>query len=308
MTKRDYTILMIPSDKSGTRRFTLSRRFLVISSVVLMALMGLSGILIMDRIHLESKVSRLIPLEERAAAQSELLDRFRNRLRQVDQQLGRLRSFESQLRVMASLQPNKRNNDLGVGGVSKGDIIGRVGKLGPGERRLAFRLDRQFKDIESRAEMQKDGFGDLLRAFREKRVSLAHTPSILPVKGWLTSGFGRRKSAFTGRQEFHSGIDIVARRGTPITAPADGIVIKARREVGYGKTVEIRHMQGIITRFAHNHKLFVQVGQRVQRGDVIAAVGSTGRSTGPHLHYEVRLNGIAVNPLLYIVDWDFARR
>lgn len=276
--------------------------------LTLMALVGLSVILVMDRINLERKVNRLAPLEERASAQGELLDRFRDRLRQVDQQLGRLRSFESQLRVMASLQPKKRNRDLGVGGASKGELIGRVGKLSPSERRLAFRLDRQFQDIESRAEEQKGAFGSLIRAFREKRVLLAHTPSIIPVRGWVTSGFGRRKSAFTGRREFHSGVDIVARRGALIISPADGIIIKSRRVVGYGKTVEVRHMQGIVTRFAHNSKIFVRVGQRVRRGDTIAAVGSTGRSTGPHLHYEVRLNGLAVNPFLYIVDWESTRR
>ncbi len=272
------------------------------AALLLLSLIGTSVYLVYDRISLEGDLKRLEPLLERARAQRQILDRLGERLLEVDKGLIRLRRLEEQLRIMASLKPGDRRSDLGVGGVSRDDLLDKVESLPTGERRLIGRLNRQFLDIERRSAEQERGFKDLVTAFRERRVLLAHTPSVLPAKGWLTSGFGHRESIFTGKREFHAGVDIVARVGTPIIAPADGVVIKSGREGGYGNIIEIRHMQGIVTRFAHNHKNLVGIGQSVRRGDVIGQVGSTGRSTGPHLHYEVRLNGVAVNPMLYIVE------
>jgi len=131
---------------------------------------------------------------------------------------------------------------------------------------------------------------------------LAHTPSIWPVHGWVTSGFGFRTNPFTGLNQMHEGLDIANRAGTPVIAPADGIVSDTGRDASYGNVVVISHGFGMITRFNHLSKIFVRAGQRVKRGDKIAEVGTTGMSTGPHLHYEVRVNGIPVNPLRYIVN------
>jgi murein DD-endopeptidase MepM/ murein hydrolase activator NlpD len=209
---------------------------------------------------------------------------------------------------MASVKPKSLKNEIGLGGVSKDDQFIDIEGLSPSGRRIATRLNRQFLDIEQRSSTQKRAFGNLVNFFNEKKVLLLHIPSILPAKGWLTSGFGNRISPFTGRKEFHSGIDVVARRGAPVISPADGLVIKARRESGYGIVLEIRHMQGIVTRFAHLKKNLVRAGSRVKRGEIVSQVGSTGRSTGPHLHYEVLLNGVAVNPMLYIVDSPVAQR
>jgi murein DD-endopeptidase MepM/ murein hydrolase activator NlpD len=131
---------------------------------------------------------------------------------------------------------------------------------------------------------------------------LASTPSIWPVRGWVTSGFGKRLSPFTGRKNLHTGIDIATRHGTVVVAPADGVVTRVTTKYDMGKLVEIDHGYGILTRYGHNSEILVRPGQRVRRGQPIARVGNTGRSTGPHLHYEVRLNGVPVNPMRYIVD------
>ena len=136
---------------------------------------------------------------------------------------------------MASLKPGKRKDELGVGGVSKQTLPDDLEKLTPSEQRFIRRLNRQFQDIERRATEQESAFKELLSAFRDKSVLLAHTPSIWPVKGWLSSSFGYRRSPFTNRREFHAGIDVVARVGTPIFAPADGVVISTRRLGGFGK-------------------------------------------------------------------------
>ena len=301
MPGKNYTVLIIPNEKSGTRRFGVTKRALWLGLFVILALAGSSTWIFLDRVNLVRQLEHLPPLQEQARSQRAILDQFNTRLQDVDNNLLQLRKLEERLRIMASIRPREGSDDFGVGGVVQEELPPIEG-LQPSERRLVTRLNRQFADLEKRTSGQKSALTELIREFRKKRVLLAHTPSISPVRGWLTSAFGNRKSLFTNRREFHAGIDIVARKGQPIAAAADGVVIRTGREEGYGNVVEIRHIQGIITRYAHNNKNLVKRGQRVRRGDIIATVGSTGRSTGPHLHYEIRLNKIAVNPMLYIVD------
>ncbi len=299
---KKYTIMVIPSNSSGTRRFSVTRRVLLTTLTVFLFFVGSGLYFFNERNLLAQHVAELLPLEEQSRAQKELIEKFEAKLRVLDDNLIGLRRLEEQLRIMASLKPDKRKNALGVGGISKDALPENLEKLTASEQRFVRRLNRRFQDIEKRTAGQETAFQELLRAFRDRGVLLAHTPSIWPVKGWLSSSFGHRISPFTNRREFHAGIDIVAREGTPIFAPADGVVVRVGRQGGYGKVLEIRHMQGIATKFGHNSVNLVKAGQRVRRGDVIAKVGSTGRSTGPHLHYEVRINGVAVNPRLYIVE------
>ena len=128
---------------------------------------------------------------------------------------------------------------------------------------------------------------------------MAATPSLLPIQGWLSSTFGYRRHPYDGTYRLHSGVDIAAEPGTPVRAPAQGLVIYSGYREGYGKVVVIDHGYGIRTLFAHNSKLFANAGIRVKRGEIISQVGSTGQSTGPHLHYEVRKNGVPVNPVTF---------
>lgn len=128
------------------------------------------------------------------------------------------------------------------------------------------------------------------------------TPDIWPTQGYLTSGFGMRRSPIDRQWKFHKGIDIGAPRGTPVIAPAAGTIVRANYSPSYGNVVEIRHRDGLMTRYGHNAQLMVAEGQAVFRGDVIALIGSTGSSTGPHLHYEVHVDDEAVDPLEYIRD------
>lgn len=136
----------------------------------------------------------------------------------------------------------------------------------------------------------------------ERRELLDHTPSIYPAYGWVSSHFGYRNDPFTGKVFLHKGLDVAGPIGTPVVATAAGIVSYVGYEPGYGKIVSIDHGFGVLTRFAHNSKIFVKVGQQVSRRDKIAAIGNTGRSTGPHSHYEVRVNGIPVDPKNYILE------
>jgi len=132
----------------------------------------------------------------------------------------------------------------------------------------------------------------------ESQQALARaTPSIWPIAGWLSSGFGNRADPFTGQPDFHAGLDISADKGTPVRATADGVVELAAYNGNYGNCIMISHGFGIGTRFGHLSGYAVGVGQKVKRGDVIGYVGATGRATSSHLHYEILLNGSPINPL-----------
>jgi len=131
--------------------------------------------------------------------------------------------------------------------------------------------------------------------------TLANTPSIWPVSGAVTSGFGWRNSPWGDGNELHPGIDIAAGMGTPVVATADGEVVKSGWSGGYGNIVQINHGNGIETIYGHNSQIAVSVGQSVRKGQVISYAGSTGKSTGPHVHYEVRINGTAVDPIKFLV-------
>ncbi len=123
-----------------------------------------------------------------------------------------------------------------------------------------------------------------------------------PTRGWTSSRFGYRASPFTGKREFHKGIDISARMGSPVVATADGMVAFSGLDRGYGRTIVLKHGYGLKTRYAHLKRILVKKGQFVKRGEIIGLVGNSGRSTGSHLHYEVHLNGVPVNPMKYIID------
>jgi len=144
---------------------------------------------------------------------------------------------------------------------------------------------------------------DIMRTGVQRRQALAAaTPSIWPVPGWLSSPYGNRRDPFTGGADFHPGLDISADYGQPVKATADGTILVAERSGSYGNLVEIDHGYGIVTRYGHLSRFGAVAGQQVHRGDVIGYVGSTGRSTSAHLHYEILLNGKLTNPLKLLAE------
>ncbi|WP_347358795.1 M23 family metallopeptidase [Bdellovibrio sp.] len=163
---------------------------------------------------------------------------------------------------------------------------------------LVVRIDKAVKETQ----LKEQSVIDLWESLSERQSLLNSTPNMKPAKGWITSRFGYRVSPFTGKTALHAGLDIAAAPGSPVYAPADGVVVFASYDESYGKLITVDYGYGVTTRFGHLSQIYVQAGQRVNKWDVVGAVGNTGRSTGPHLHYEVRINGTAVDPLNYILD------
>lgn len=161
-------------------------------------------------------------------------------------------------------------------------------------------VERRFVDFLSLFEQGEPDLNALMNELELLRAINESLPSYWPAKGRLSSGYGWRSDPMRGTAKFHSGIDIANRRGTPIYAAAGGVVSSARYMSGYGYTVEIDHGFGISTRYAHCNRLKVKKGQRVDKGELVATMGSTGRSTGPHLHFELRIDGSAHDPMKYL--------
>ena len=136
----------------------------------------------------------------------------------------------------------------------------------------------------------------------DKESILRSTPTLIPTRGWITSYFGIRESPTSGRVKMHEGLDIGGKHGAPIVSPADGIVTFVGKKPGFGVLVQLDHGYGLETIYAHADVATVRKGEMISRGDMIARVGNTGYSTGPHLHYEIRVNGTPVDPLYYILD------
>ena len=190
---------------------------------------------------------------------------------------------------------------MGMGGPSPSDIREKM-KVGKDDKGLIQQMKMDIERLQSEATSRGESLSELEKLLETKKEILTHTPSIWPVMGWVTSGFGFRTNPFTGLTQMHEGIDISNRVGTVVVAPAEGIISDMGSDFAHGKILVISHGFGAITRFGHLNKIFVKVGQKVKRGDKIAEVGMTGKTTGPHLHYEVRLNGIPVNPMRYILN------
>jgi murein DD-endopeptidase MepM/ murein hydrolase activator NlpD len=165
-------------------------------------------------------------------------------------------------------------------------------------------LSETIASLSDKLQERENSLSELVDMLEEQRLLYLSTPSVMPVNGWISSKFGYRISPFTNRKVFHEGIDIAAMYGAEVKATANGLVIFAGYKPGYGNLVTIDHGFGFVTRYAHNSKILVKVGDKVSKGDVIAKVGNSGKSTGPHCHYEVLVNGVPVNPVKFIAELE----
>jgi len=299
--KEYFTFMFLPGPNARVRTFSISKSTLKSVFFSLAAVFVFSLYLIYEYNDVKDKVWELQAVREELMQQKAQVQNFALNILDYKRQMFLLRDLDTKLRHVVSLGPrDKAQQVLGIGGP---DELGlqNLASLGEKKQEEALKeMHQELTQLKGAASKQETSLQMLIEYFEDKRSLYASTPSIWPVRGWVTSPFGNRTSPFSGIVKFHEGIDIAAQTGMPIMAPADGVVIKAGFSTGYGNMVEISHGYGIKTVFAHNSRLNVKAGQRVKRGDVISYVGDSGSSTGPHLHYEVRLNGLPVNPTKYM--------
>lgn len=244
------------------------------------------------------------------------LEAAQTSLEKIRAEMTPLLETENKMRAIAGLQPRYRDPEVGMGGQGgRGDTFGDLGEAEGDDHPddvadfgLPEMPDWSRADVDAMLEefsQLQSSYDEIEQSLKEESRRIDNTPMILPVghpEAWISSGYGYREDPFSDRRRFHEGVDIVAPRGSDVLAPANGVVTYAGWKSGLGKLVVIQHEFGFETEYAHCDRLVVKKGDKVVRGQVIAQLGSTGRSTGPHLHYEVRRHGKLVNPYRYIID------
>ena len=309
MMNDKITLYIMSNSGSSMRQVLISRSTLAVAGCILMTIILLSGYVLMDYLQLKKTFINSTTLERKIADQDEeiktqrhQIQSFATEINSLKDQIVELNEFEKKIRIIANIEKSPEDEGLfGIGGSIPEDINANI-RVTNKHDSLLREMHDQVGDLDIAFSNQQKGLGDLLNGLEAKRNLLLCTPAIRPAKGWITSKFGYRESPFTGRREFHKALDIANRQGTDILATADGTVISARKKGMLGKTIVIDHGYGMVTRYAHLHGFLVKKGASVKRGEVIGKMGNTGRSTGPHVHYEVRLNGIPVNPGKYILN------
>jgi murein DD-endopeptidase MepM/ murein hydrolase activator NlpD len=307
--KKKLTLLIFDATGTPVRQAAIPRLVFPMGVLLLMGAAIALYLGISDYLRLKNENKSIHHLRANLQTQVELADHqqnqiaaFTQKIEQLKVQLANLHEFEKKIRIIANLDPkDSGSNMFGVGGPDPEEIE-PINLVKQDYQNLIRDMHDEINEIDYASYDQQNAFSSIFSQLEGKRNLLAATPSIRPVKGWITSRFGRRESPFTGRREFHRGLDIATHAGTPIIAPADGIVTYSARKGLMGNMITIEHGFGMVTRYGHTQKLLKKRGERVKRGETIALVGNTGRSTGPHLHYEVRLNGVAVNPMNYFLN------
>jgi murein DD-endopeptidase MepM/ murein hydrolase activator NlpD len=289
MDQRYSTIIFVPHARAKFRKLKVSHRLLFSLVSVVTSSLCLSTFF---SVQYFTSLSQTHELSQLRHENKELQTANEQFSKSVESLRGQLRTVEDRTRKLAIYAGISSLDDSAQGG---------VGGLRPTDLG-----DNPYRDDVDKMAFRSRRIESDLSVLEQKLVAqsqlLASTPSIAPVRGILTDGFGGRSDPFTGEQGTHNAIDISSAVGQPVRAPADGIVVKAEWANGYGNVIYLSHGYGYSTRYGHLSAYAVKPGAHVKRGDIIAYVGSTGRSTGPHLHYEVRLNNNPVNPLEFILN------
>ena len=295
MADRCWTVMVVPHGSDSPRSYSISERAvrgaLYAGAVLgLMAAIGLGTAIATTGRFISGAVR---PTEANAmSSHPRDMSEVAKRVASLRDTLEVIRKREAQIRLLAGLPAT--------------DSAAQI--LASAQDSLADSAARALPhtDVETliqRADQLSARFAAVTDSLERNAQRFASVPSIMPTPGWLTSQFSRsRNHPLLHISRPHEGIDVAAPMGAPIIAPASGVVMRVGYENGYGNTLEIDHGNGIVTRYAHCSRIDVKGGQRVTRGQTIAAVGSTGLATGPHLHYEIHINGKVVNPLTYVLS------
>ena len=284
MSKR-YTVMIVPEGGAQVRKLRVSGALLrfVLSGFLLFV----AGFAALIYVHLETQldITDLQRLRAENGQQRQNLQQLTADLDDLRQEMIFVAETEARVRQLADLNDSPKAIPVAMGGIPDTDSVADMDEIQKRINQLQLAIDLRRQSQEN------------VRNLLNDQVSLGRaTPKGWPTKGWLTSYFGVRQSPYTGKPAMHEGLDIAASIGTPVTVTADGIVLLVEYSPSYGKTIVVDHGYGYRTLYAHNSRTMVKSGQRISRGEKIASVGNTGRSTGAHLHYEIQLNGVPIDP------------
>ena len=314
LANKSYTVLIVPERSAKVQRFKIPQRLLVQGAFAIVGLCALLSFMLVHYVFIINQAAENVVLKDENVVLKTRLRVIQDEIARIDGTLQRIDQLAMRVRTITQLNDPDRN--LAIGPLSNDpnakppEVLYATGERIEAEdevldSKLALRMiDSSLDKLEDESLRQEDNMRQLHDYFAEQESLLSTTPSIRPTRSkFLTSIFGVRTDPYTDHQVMHKGIDFAADQGAEVMAPADGLVVfVGNRGNGYGKTLVVDHGYGIQTHFAHLSSYSVDVGQSIKRGQVIAAVGNTGRTTGAHLHYEVRFDGIPQDPEKFILD------
>ena len=286
---------MVPHCGGKHRSFTLSRkkiRFFIGLGVFFLACLTFVLVDYFSMSAIRRKHGDLLSAYEN---QQITIEKNEKSIARLENDIAYFENYTRKLNIMAGLKFPDALKEVGVGsGTSSGESV----QVTPPPVNPSGSLQK----IADKAEGLEQNLNTLVKFFEDKANILATTPSIYPTRGYMSSAFKWRDDPFTGIRTFHAGLDIATPSGNPVVATADGTIIGRSKDKAGGNTIKINHGRGIVTVYCHLSKFEVKVGQKVKRGQIIGLVGSTGKAIGPHVHYEVRIDGKKVNPYYYILE------
>lgn len=323
MANRFYTILIVPEKTSQVKRIVIPGWLLRGTAVGLAFTLLTAFVMVADYWYVMNQIgeNKQLKIENRRLRQQ--VQVFKNKITTIESTLDRVKTFATRLKVITNIEDhggllqslNQKLPDAATNvGTAPVPALATTSATPAATsntlstpddlflRREYDELEQRCTDINQDALMVEQILQDQYELLADQKSFLAALPTRRPAIGYFTSGFGVRKSPYGGRIKMHEGLDIANRPGTPIKATADGVVTFSDVKAGYGQTVVIDHGYGLETWYGHTRKILVTRGQKVRRGDTVALLGNSGRSTGPHLHYEVRVRGIPWDPLQYILE------
>lgn len=297
MANKYLSLIIIPHYKGKRRVLTFSHKSIKILSGITAVLFIALVVFLVDYFMMRGLRQEFKTLSAVKAEQETTLNRYEKSIDELNAKIDVFESYRQKLNVMAGLKSQEVIEiEPGLGGGENGQEVSLP------ESNHQINLNK-LEDINKKADGIENNLNTLTNFYESQMLELAATPSISPTKGYWASPFGWRDDPFTGKRTFHTGVDIATHNGNPVVATADGLVLSTQTDRIGGKTIKISHPNsGYVTIYCHLSKYMVKPGQRVKRGDTIGSVGKTGRARGPHVHYEVRLNGKRINPWYYILD------
>ncbi|UCD17024.1 MAG: M23 family metallopeptidase [Candidatus Zixiibacteriota bacterium] len=298
MSNKKLSLLLVAGSRDELRQYQVSYYFLIGTAAFIVLLFVANVFLTASFFKARADYNEIARLK----AENEMLlakyDEMRAEIREVNDIYTDLVDKEIVIRNIFNLpEISSDERQLGIGGPD-----GRDHELFSHAVGLAYSTEQNVDALVRLAGFEKEKYEEIYGILAEKKSLLDHTPSIMPCRGYMTRGYGMKQDPFTGYKRFHGGIDIANKTGTPVYATADGVVRYTGRMGDLGKLIEVDHGYNYRTRYGHLNTIKVKRGQKVRRGDLIGLMGSTGYSTGPHLHYEVLVKSKQSNPLKYILN------
>ncbi len=311
MKKKNYSIIIVTGATSTNKEFVISSKLIKNSIFAFSVLLLIFGFVIFDYLTTSFDKEKMKRLEKENIEKAEIIDELTANFRLLERDLAQMETYKKRIMVAVGLTSPDALTEVGIGGSGGEGPIKNMG--GPTE----------IPQVKNPAQAKKQSYNKTLQDVRnltheardvektlqfvesqidQQKAKLACTPALWPTRGYLTDSFGMRTHPITGKRHFHNGLDIATQLGNKVIAPADGFVILTDRTSILGNLLHIDHGFGFATRYGHLASFAVKEGDRVKRGQVIGYVGNTGRSTAPHVHYEVIYNNKNQNPMNYIFD------